>query len=136
MYKLGWDQFLPFIVTVIAIQFSDLLKGIAIGMAVSVFFILRNNYRRAYSYHKEEHHEGGKITIQLAEDVTFLNKGSIAFTLDHLPDNSSVVIDGSKSHFIDADVLEIIHDFKQTALLKNIKLNMKDIPEFKGVTGH
>jgi MFS superfamily sulfate permease-like transporter len=135
MYKLGWDQFLPFIVTVIAIQFSDLLRGIAVGMAVSVFFILRNNYRRAY-LHKEENREGGQITIQLAEDVTFLNKGSIAAALENLPDHSTVTIDGTKSHSIDADVLEIIHDFKQTAILKNITLDLKNIPDFKGMGGH
>jgi MFS superfamily sulfate permease-like transporter len=136
MYRLGWNQFLPFVVTVVAIQFSDLLKGIAIGMAVSLFFILRSNYKRAYFFHKEDHHEGHKIRIQLAEDVTFLNKGSIALTLDHLPYNSKVVIDGHKSHNIDMDVLEIIHDFKKTAELKNIQLELKDIPEFKGVAGH
>ncbi len=136
MYKLGWDQFLPFIVTVLAIQFSDLLKGIGIGMAVSVFFILRNNYRRSYFFQKEKHNEGELITISLAEDVTFLNKGSIMQTLSHLPENSNVVIDGSKSHNIDLDVLEIIHDFKNTAELKNIKLELKAIPEFKGVAGH
>lgn len=136
MYKMGWDQFLPFIVTVVAIQFSDLLRGIAIGMAVSVFFILRNNYKRAYSYHKEDHHEGDKITIQLAEDVTFLNKGSIVSTLSELPNNSTVVIDGSKSHNIDVDVLEIIHDFKSTAELKEIKLQLRNIPDFNGGSGH
>jgi MFS superfamily sulfate permease-like transporter len=136
MYRLGWDQFLPFIVTVIAIQFSDLLKGIAIGMAVSVFYILRNNYRRAYSFHKEDHHDGEKITIQLAEDISFLNKGSIASSLEQLPDNSSVVVDGTKSLNIDMDVLEIIHDFKSTAELKNIKLELKNIPEFNGLSTH
>jgi MFS superfamily sulfate permease-like transporter len=136
MYKLGWDQFLPFIVTIIAIQFSDLLKGIAVGMCVSLFFILRNNYKRAYFFHKEDYHEGEKIRIVLAEDVTFLNKGSIALTLGHLPDNSSVIIDGSKSHSIDMDVIEIIHDFKKTAELKNIKLELKDIPPFNGISGH
>lgn len=136
MFKLGWEQFLPFIITVVAIQFSDLLKGIGIGMAVSLFFILRNNYKRAYFFHKEDHHEGEKITIQLAEDVTFLNKGSIALTLGHLPENSSVIIDGSKSHNIDMDVLEIIHDFKNTSVLKNIKLEFKNIPDFNGVSGH
>jgi MFS superfamily sulfate permease-like transporter len=133
MYKMGWDQFLPFITTVVAIQFSDLLRGIAIGMAVSIFFILRNNFKRAYNYHTEEHHEGDKITIQLAEDVTFLNKGSIVSTLGELPENASVIIDGSKSHYIDVDVLEIIHDFKDTAELKKIKLELKDIPAFNGI---
>ncbi len=136
MFKLGWDQFLPFVVTVIAIQFSDLLKGIGIGMAISVFFILRNNYKRSYFFHKETHKEGDIITITLAEDVTFLNKGSIMQTLTHLPENTTVVIDGSKSHNIDLDVLEIIHDFKNTAELKNINLELKNIPEFLGVAGH
>ena len=136
MYRMGWDQFLPFIVTVVAIQFSDLLKGIAIGMAFSVFYILRVNYRRAYSLHRGGQNDQNKITIQLAEDVTFLNKGSIVSTLDELPNNSSVVIDGTKSHYIDVDVLEIIHDFKSTAELKQIKLELKNIPAFNGVAGH
>jgi len=136
MYKLGWSQFLPFVITVIAIQFSDLLKGIGIGMAVSIFFILRNNYKRAYFFKKEEYHDGEIITIQLAEDVTFINKGSIILTLDHLPENSSVIIDGSKSQNIDLDVLEIIHNFKDTAQLKNIKLELKNIHDFKGTSGH
>jgi MFS superfamily sulfate permease-like transporter len=136
MYRLGWEQFLPFIVTVVAIQFSDLLRGIAIGMAVSLFFILRNNYKRSYFFHKEDHHEGEKIRIELAEDVTFLNKGSIVLTLGHLPKDSSVIIDGSKSHNIDMDVLEIIHDFKATAILKNIKLELVNIPDFNGIAVH
>jgi MFS superfamily sulfate permease-like transporter len=136
MYRLGWDQFLPFIVTVVAIQFSDLLKGIAIGMTVSIFYILRNNFRRAYNYSTDKRQEGDKITIQLAEDVSFLNKGSIVAALDQIPENSSVIIDGSKSHFIDMDVLEILHDFKNAAELRKIKLELKDIPEFNGMSGH
>jgi len=134
MFKLGWEQFVPFIVTVIAIQFSDLLKGIGIGMAVSLFIILRNNYKLAYFFRKEN--GGNKVTIQLAEDVSFLNKGSIALTLRELPDNASVVIDGTKSLYIDIDVLEMIHDFKKTAELKNIKLELKNIPDFLGISGH
>jgi MFS superfamily sulfate permease-like transporter len=101
-----------------------------------MFFILRNNYKRAYFYHKDESHADGTITIALAEDVTFLNKGSIALTLEHLPENSKVLIDGTKSHNIDMDVLEIINDFKNTATLKNIQLELKNIPEFKGMSGH
>lgn len=136
MYKLGWEQFVPFVVTVVAIQFSDLLKGIGIGMIVSFFIILRNNYKLAYVYLKEKNHEEEKIVLQLAEDVSFLNKGSIALTLRELPDNCTVVIDGSNSHNIDIDVLEIIHDFRKTAELKNIKLELKNIPVFVGVSGH
>ncbi len=137
MFKLGWEQFVPFIVTIIAIQFSDLLKGIGIGMVVSLFIILRNNYKLAYTSTKEEHNEEEKITIRLAEDVSFLNKGSIALSLRELPENAIVLIDGSNSQKIDIDVLEIIYDFmNNTAALKNIKIELKNIPEFKGIVGH
>jgi len=136
MYALGWEQFVPFVVTIVAILFSDLLKGIGIGMAVSIFFILRNNYKRAYYFMKEKRSEGETITIQLVEDVTFINKGVITLTLDKLPFNSTVIIDGTKSHNIDLDVLEIIHNFRETAILRGIKLELKGIPAFKGVAGH
>lgn len=165
MFKLGWEQFLPFIVTVVAIQFSDLLKGIAIGMVVAIIFIfknvyqrlaktpavvghtqtmgaaiaqlMKNNYKTEYYYKKHEYKPGEKIVIQLDEDVSFINKGSIAFTLDDLPEGSSVLIDGSKSHNIDLDVLEILHNFKtSTSKLKNIHVEFKNIPEFLGVSGH
>ena len=136
MYKLGWDQFLPFVITVVAIQLSDLLKGIGIGMAISMFFILRNNYRRSYNTTIEPSGNGEKTIVQLEEDITFLNKGSIAFMLSELPENTHVVIDGTKSHTIDIDVLEMLHNFKNTAELKNITLELKEIPEFKGLGGH
>jgi MFS superfamily sulfate permease-like transporter len=136
MFRLGWGQFLPFIITILAILFSDLLKGIGIGMAVSIFFILRNNYKRAYYFQQVGTAEQPIITIQLVEDVTFINKGAITLTLDKLPQNANVVIDGTKSHNIDLDVLEIIHNFKETAILRGIQLQLKGIPEFKGIVGH
>jgi MFS superfamily sulfate permease-like transporter len=136
MYRLGWDQFLPFVVTVVAILFTDLLKGICIGMAVSIFFILRNNYRRPYFFTKSEHKEGDIITIELSEDVTFLNKGNMTNTLHHLPENSNVIIDGRKSRYIDIDVLEIIHTFNETAHLKKIDVKLINIPSFNGTQGH
>lgn len=137
MYRLGWDQFMPFIVTVVAILLTDLLKGIAIGMAVAIYFILRKNYKHSYHYKKEEHKSGEVITLLLSEEVTFLNKGSIQLTLDHLPDDSTVVIDGSNSVHIDYDVLEIIQNFEQyTAPLRNITVITKGIDVVKTVGGH
>ncbi|MBC7922046.1 MAG: SulP family inorganic anion transporter [Ferruginibacter sp.] len=136
MYRLGWSQFLPFVVTVVAILSTDLLKGIVVGMAVSIFYILRNNYKTPYFFQREKHQEGEKICIVLSEEVTFLNKGSLLLTLDHLPANSIVVIDGSKSNHIDYDVLEIIHDFQQTARHKNIQLELINIQAVNGPVGH
>ena len=137
MYKLGKDQFIPFIVTIIAILSTDLLKGIAIGMVVAIYFILSKNYKHSYHYKKEEHRDGEIITLVLSEEVTFLNKGSIGLTLDHLPENSTVIIDGTKSVNIDYDVLEIIQDFRDhTAPQRNIKVETRGIKGVAAVGGH
>ncbi len=136
MYKLGWEQFLPFIITIIAVQFSDLLKGIALGMMVSIFYILRENYKRDYTIHHDKKEDGGNVHIKLAENVSFINKGSILKKLADLPSDSVVHIDGSASHYIDLDVVEIIHNFKETAVLKNIQVQLTKIPDFMGVSGH
>ncbi len=136
MYQLGWEQFVPFIVTVVAIQFSDLLKGIALGMVVAIFYILRTNYRRDYQIHQDRNSAGGAITIQLSEHVTFINKGSIATKLSSLPNNSKVTIDASQSHYIDLDVLEIIYDFEIAAKLKNIEVTLIQMPTRVAVSGH
>ena len=136
MYKLGWDQFIPFIITVVAIQFSDLLKGISLGMLVAIFYILRTNYRRDYKFHQDPKVDGGLITITLSEHVTFINKGSIANKLTHVENDSHVIIEGKNAHFIDLDVLEILYDFKENAKQKNIQVEFKNIPERIKVSGH
>ena len=136
MYKLGWEQFMPFIVTIIAVQFSDLLKGIALGMIVAIFYILRTNFRRDYEIHHEKKSEGGAIKIILSEHVTFINKGSIAKKLADLQNDIYVTIDASKSHYIDLDALEIIYDFKIAAVLKNIQVELINVPERIKISGH
>lgn len=137
MYKLGWEQFVPFIVTIIAILMTDLLKGIGIGMVIAVFYILRTNYRTPYFFHKPDIQDGKKIHIQLSEEVTFLNKASIQLMVEELPNDAHVTIDGSRSTNIDYDVLEIIHSFKlYGAKAKNIKLELKGIPDIQITTSH
>lgn len=112
MFSNGKYQWIPFLVTVVAIVFTDLLIGIALGMAVSVVFILRGNIKAPYYFRKEQYHTGDTIRLELAQEVSFLNKASILLTLDHMPENSAVVIDASKTTYIDYDVLEIIREFK------------------------
>lgn len=134
-YNLGRQQFIPFIVTVVAILFTDLLIGISIGISVGVFYILRANYRVPYHYDEEHHEENGRqISLRLSEHVSFLNKAGLQLTLEQLPENSTVIIDGSTSKQIDHDSLEIIHNFQNTALEKNIRLTLKDIPELNQVS--
>ncbi len=111
MWHTGKHQFIPFIVTVVAVVFTDLLKGVGVGLVVSVIFILRGNMKLAYFFKKEQHHEGETIYIDLAQEVSFLNKAAIKQTLAHLPRNSKVVIDAANTVYIDYDVLELIRDF-------------------------
>ncbi len=115
VFKHMWDngkfQFYPFIFTVVAVVFTDLLKGVAIGLAISIFFILRGNMKLAYFFKKEEHHTGDTIHINLAQEVSFLNKAAIKQTLAHLPKESKVVLNAENTVYIDHDVLELIRDF-------------------------
>ena len=111
MWKAGKYQFIPFIVTVIAVVATDLLKGVGIGLIVSIIFILKGNMKMAYFFKKEEHQEGETIHIDLAQEVSFLNKAAVKQTLAHLPKNSKVIIDAAGTVYIDYDVLVLIRDF-------------------------
>ena len=128
MYKLGWEQFVPFMATVMGILFTDLLKGIGIGMAVAIFYILRNNFRNAFAYDKEELGRSGEHLITLSEETSFLNKGSILQVLKDLPENTKLVIDCTKSKSIHYDVIEIIRDFQISAKVRNITVEIKSNP--------
>lgn len=126
-YQKGMDQFIPFVATLIGIVFSDVLIGIGIGCLFSVFFIVRRNVLNPYQFNKKEMTYGVEVRIDLSEDVSFLNKSSMLYKLDKVPDNAHLIIDGSKSKYIDPDVLEIIEDFKIVAESRNIKVEIIDV---------
>lgn len=122
MYKLGWEQFVPFTVTVVAILTTDLLKGITAGMIVGGFYALLHSYRN--SYHMKDvvtTEEGHQIHhLVLAEEVSFFNKASIVKALDAIPQNSKVIVDFTNSKSIAYDVIELIKDYEINAKTKNI----------------
>lgn len=125
MYARGWNQFLPFIVTVLAIVFTDLLLGIGIGLVFSLFFILMSNFRNPFDFVRSDYHTGEIIRLELAPQVSFFNKPSIQNTLDQIPENSEMIIDASQSDFIDFDVLETIEEFRTViAPERNINLSL------------
>jgi MFS superfamily sulfate permease-like transporter len=135
MFKNGKYQWVPFLVTVVAIVMTDLLVGIALGMAVSVFAILRGNIKSSYFFRKEKYNNGDSIRLELAEEVSFLNKASILLTLDHMPENTTVIIDAGKTTYIDFDVLESIREFKDVkAPRKNIQVVLKGFKEAYKIT--
>lgn len=125
MYRQGWYQFVPFIVTVLGIVFADLLLGIGLGLGVAIFFILLNNYRNPYFLANEPHKPGELIQIKLSEDVSFLNRASIMRTLDEIPANAKVEIDATRSVSIDYDVYELIKEYEEKARMNGVDLTLK-----------
>jgi len=107
----GKYQFVPFIATFGAVVFLDLLKGVALGMVISIIFILKGNMKRAYNFRKEEYHDGDVIHIDLAQEVSFLNKSAIKSTLASIPENSKVIINASDTVYIAHDILDLIKEF-------------------------
>jgi len=129
MIKHFWEkgkyQFIPFIATFAAVVFTDLLKGVALGMVISIIFVLKGNMKRAYNFRKEEYQDGDIIHIDLAQEVSFLNKSAIKSTLLEIPENSKVVINATDTVYIAHDVLDLIKEFKKNrAKDENIKVKL------------
>lgn len=127
LFKQGKEQFIPFVATVIGILATDLLKGIAFGMIVAIFYILRNNFKNPSYMIQNAKTDIDEYQIALAEEVTFLNKGSILQMLNHVPENSKVTIDGSRNKFLHYDIKEIIQNFLTHARDKNIQVNLNNV---------
>ncbi|MEN9611458.1 MAG: hypothetical protein RLZZ628_2272 [Bacteroidota bacterium] len=114
MYKKGQNQFIPFLATIVGILLTDLLMGVLIGVAINVFYLLKNNYSNPFVLEKESLHVGETIRMKLPNQVTFLNKTSIKTTLWEIPQASKVIIDATYCDFIDNDILELIETYKTT----------------------
>lgn len=126
----GIRQFIPFAVTVAAIVMTDLLVGVALGIVVSIFFILRENLKSPYFFERQKYQSGDLIHLNLAQEVSFLNKAAIKQTLEHLPENSRVVIDATETLYVDYDVLTLIKNFRdQTVAERNIRLELVGFKE-------
>ncbi len=121
MYNLGISHFAPFLMTIIAIVFTDLLTGIGIGMVVAVFYILYDNYKKPFLFEKED---DGTIRLNLAQEVSFLNRANIQKALNLVPENSKLIIDMSKTATIHPDILDVIEDFKVNSEYRDIDLKI------------
>ena len=124
MFHQRLGQFIPFIVTVLGIVFTDLLIGIGVGIHVAVIVVLFENYQLPFQLHNVEQQEGEKVRVALAQQVTFLNKASVLKTLDSIPAKSAVEIDATESVFIHPDVVEIINNYVVGARAKDIEVTV------------
>jgi len=127
MWSLGLKQFLPFLITIIVILATDLLIGVSIGLLISTYYIVRNNFKAEYKISKTENFGIEVYLIKLNSNVTFLNKVNLRKALDQIPEYSALIIDGSECNFIDYDILEIISEFHNKAHEKHIDLQLKGI---------
>ena len=125
MWRGGKDVFAPFIITILGIVFTDLLIGIGMGLVVGIFQVLYNNFKKPYDVKTVKEDGEDVIHLELSENLTFLNKASMIDTVAHIPDNATIVIDATRSHFVHPDIIEIIEDFKKNAEYRNIKLTLK-----------
>ncbi|MDX2282012.1 MAG: SulP family inorganic anion transporter [Saprospiraceae bacterium] len=136
IYKQGREQFLPFMVTVVSILLTDLLIGVLIGMAYAIYFLIKYTYHAGFTL---KEHQNGHIqcfTVQLALNVSFLNKERFVEMLDKLPEYASVEIIGSDSVYIDHDILEIFQEFKAKAHNKHIDFKLIDVPSVENTALH
>jgi len=125
-WEKGKYQFIPFIATMVGVVFTDLLKGVMLGIVISIIFVLKGNLKRAYSFRKEKYEDGDIIHIDLAQEVSFLNKAAIKSTLMEIPENSKVIINARDTVYIAHDILDLIREFKTTrAIDENIKVKLK-----------
>lgn len=136
VWRQGREQFLPFVVTVGAVLFTDLLIGVLIGVAYSVYFIIKHTYRAGFTVKEKMEGNTRHFTIDLALNVSFLNKKRISDLLDQMPEYSIVEIVGTDSVYIDHDILEIFQQFRTKAHNKHIQLEMHGIPEVQTISVH
>ncbi|WP_373767735.1 SulP family inorganic anion transporter [Glaesserella sp.] len=122
----GIYQFIPFVATMIAVVFFDLLKGVGLGLVISILFILHGNMKRAYYLSREELAEADEIVLELGEEVSFLNKAAIKKTLKNIQPNSKITINAERALYIASDVLELLEDFTNVyAQENNIQVKLR-----------
>ena len=119
MYQKGWDQFIPFAVTIFAILFTDLLIGISIGMAVGLYYVIKSNFHRSVRMVQQD---DSHYMIRLNKDVSFLNKALLTSYFEKIPDGAEVLIDTKRAEFIDNDIQEMLDDFVHSAKDRKIDL--------------
>lgn len=136
VYKLGREQFMPFIVTVVAILFTDLLIGVGIGIAYAGYYIFKNTYKAGFTLDTHSEADIKHYDFRLAINVSFINKKKLKDELEKIPDHSVVNIDGEDSVYIDYDVIEAINEFKAKAHHKHIRLHLSGIPDVETISAH
>ena len=124
LFRLGKSQFLPFVVTVLTCAFVDFITGIGLGMATSIFFIMKSNIDSPVMVTTEN----GRYVISIMKDISFLNRPLLRGILDSIPDNSEVVFNNARPTplAIDRDIISLLEDFLSRCRNKHIKVSFRN----------
>ena len=128
-YAKGISQFIPFLATIVAILFSDLLTGVFIGLLVAVFFVMKSNFKSSILMIND----GSNYLLKFTKDVSFINKASLRLAIEGIPRDSNVIVDGSSAQFIDQDIIALLEDFVKSAPIKNISVELKKSNQAKNL---
>jgi MFS superfamily sulfate permease-like transporter len=123
MWSEGYESFVPFTITVLAIVFTDLLKGVLIGLAVGVFFVIRANSHAAMLVVSQDNYH----LLRFNKDITFVHKAELKEKLAAIPDNSTLIVDGTRALHVDRDAFDVLDDFQQAAQFKGITIELKNL---------
>jgi MFS superfamily sulfate permease-like transporter len=123
MWHAGKSQFIPFVTTVVVMVGTDLLTGVGVGMAVGIFYVIRTNHHNSVTVVNVDDY----YLIRFNKDMSFVNKNELKKELRNLPENIKLIIDGNRPALIDADIVDILEDFKQSAPYRNITVEIRGV---------
>jgi MFS superfamily sulfate permease-like transporter len=133
MYKLGASQFVPFVVTITAILFTDLLRGIIVGIVFGIGFTIRSSMQGGFSVTRRE---DNAYVVRFEKDIYFFHKAALMTALSELPKGAVVIVDKGAADFIEYDVLEAIQDFRSVAPNRGVQVKMHNVPSIRPLGGH
>jgi len=123
VYRDGLDQFIPFMMTLLGVVFTDLLKGVVVGLLAGLVYVVKANHHKSFTLVSD----GDMWLLRFNKDITFTNKVGLRNTLDQIPDNVTLIINATKSDFVDHDILEMVRDFAESGKYRGITVEMTDV---------
>jgi MFS superfamily sulfate permease-like transporter len=125
MRRSGLDQFLPFVATILGIIFTDLLTGVAIGLVIGIFYVLKLNHHNAVTFVQD----GNDYMLRFNKDISFINKMELKDSLKLIPDGVNLIIDGTRSMYIDRDIYDVLSDFEKNCAHRGISIKQRNIED-------
>jgi MFS superfamily sulfate permease-like transporter len=124
LFRKGWDQFLPFVVTIVVMLLTDLLKGVGAGVIVAVVFIIRSNIKSSFDTAEDVIDGKRHYIVKLPQHITFFNKGYLITYFKNIKTGSKVIIDGSINKTTDKDAREVMEDFFESSQNREIDVEL------------